>query len=149
MVRGAVCAGALWMSACGSAAPAPRPAETYLDRVEARLATAREETRFVLRHNPAPSCGCPPFEVRLAETWQRVQLGGEPDEPAIIALLQVTGLDADGAPPPEGERDRRSFEVEGLLGDEVALCGRGGLYVSLVPTAFVGVVPTEAAPATP
>lgn len=126
---------------CGSAPAAPKRAETYVDRVAARVLATIDEVRFVLRHNPAGECGCPPFEVKLGDRWQRVEIGGEEDDPAIVALRQVAeavpGGDRDAA-----ARDRRLFEVEARLDEGVALCGRGGLYVSLVPTAFVGVVGT-------
>ncbi len=118
-------------AACASD-PAPKRAETYVDRVELRVLAARDDGRYLLRHNPADACGCPPFEVKLGEVWHRVAIGGEVDDPAIVSLLEATAT-------PE-VHDRRVFEVEARLDDEVALCGRGGLYVSLVPTAFVGVV---------
>ena len=104
------------------------------------MQAALEEVRFVLRHNPAGECGCPPFEVKLGDRWQRVEIGGEEDDPAIVALRQV----AEAAPGNDGAatHDRRLFEVEARLDEGVALCGRGGLYVSLVPTALVGVVGT-------
>jgi hypothetical protein len=145
----------LLMAACAAACSTPkRPApDTYVDRVEARAVAALEQKSFVLRHNPATACGCPPFEVRLGEHWQRVEIGGELDDPTIVALLKVAGVGDELGQGSNGQpllglersarvRDHRMFEVEGALSDEVALCGRGGLYVSLVPTAFVGVVAT-------
>jgi|GEM_PF-4480604 len=129
--------------ACGSAAPTTKRAETYVDRVQARVQAALEEVHFLLRHNPTGECGCPPFEVKLGDRWQRVEIGGEGDDPALAALRQV----ADSAYGKSREaRDRRVFEVEAHLEEGVALCGRGGLYVSLVPTAFVGVVGAEPEP---
>lgn len=143
--------------ACQSSTTRP-VRETYVDRVEARVVLAREEPTHILRHNPAVACGCPPFEVKLGEHWQRVELGGELDDPVIVELLEAAGVDdvlgPRGGPAVLGiarverERDRREFEIEGSLSDEIALCGRGGLYVSLVPTAFVGVV-GESTPAPP
>jgi len=130
-------------------------AQTYVDRVEARVKAALEEVNFLLRHNPAGECGCPPFEVKLGERWQRVEIGGEEDDPAIVALRQLAEAPVSPpaalaeAPPGErgtGSRDRRVFEVEGRLEEGVGLCGSGGLYVSLVPTAVVGVVGTTPEP---
>jgi len=120
--------------ACGSS-PEPRRVETYVDKVESRVLLAADETHFLLRHNPAEECGCPPFEVKLGERWQRVELAGDEDDPVIVALAELVTPDAAGA------RDRRVFAVEGRLDREVGLCGRGGLYVSLVPTALVGLAP--------
>lgn len=115
--------------------PAPVRIETYVDRVQGRVQSALEEPRFLLRHNPAAECGCPAFELKLGAVWQRVELAAEEDDPAVMALQQLIEPVLDTR-----ARDRRVFEVEGRLEDAVGLCGRGGLYVSLVPTALVGVV---------
>ena len=122
---------------CGSS-PTPKRVQTYVDRVEARVVAAAEDTRFVLRHNPAEECGCPPFEVKLGDRWQRVEIAGDVEDPVIVALAELVAP-AGGDP---SARDRRLFEVEGRLDREVGLCGRGGLYVSLVPTALVGLAGT-------
>lgn len=121
------------LSACGSAPSAPRRAPTYVDRVRERVRAASDAGSYLLRYNPAAECGCPPFEVRLGEVWQRVEIGGDEEDPVIVGLAEVAQKKSEG-------RERRVFEVEGQLQDLVALCGRGGLYASLVPTALLGEV---------
>ena len=131
---------AVLAAACASQETKKPRVENYVDRTLVRVQAALEEKHFLLRHNPAAECGCPPFEVKLDARWQRVEIGGDEDDEAIVALVQA----AEGAPA-EG-RDRRVFEVEARLEESVALCGRGGLYVSLVPTAFLGVVEAASSP---
>jgi len=120
---------------CGSAPPTERREPTYVDRVQERVRAALEAPSHRLRYNPAAQCGCPPFELRLGEVWQRVEIGGDEDDPVIVALAELAQRTAE-----PGARDRRVFEVEGQLQGGVALCGRGGLYASLVPTALLGEV---------
>ena len=130
---------------CASPRSALRAEATYVGKVEARVKAAQEEARFVLRHNPAAACGCPPFELKLGTQWQRVEIiGGEADDPTVLALAEISEQ-----PPAVGQRDRRVFGVEGQLEERVALCGRGGLYVSLVPTAFLGEVVAPPGAASP
>lgn len=102
------------------------------------MRAALEAPSYRLRYNPAAPCGCPPFEVKLGEVWQRVEIGGEEDDPVIVALGELARQSDPGA------RDRRVFEVEGQLQDLVALCGRGALYASLAPTALLGEVDRSA-----
>lgn len=127
------------LSACGSAPQAPRRAPTYVDRVRERVRDASDAGSWLLRYNPAAECGCPPFEIRLGEVWQRVEIGGDEEDPVIVGLAEVA--QKKGEP---GGRERRVFEVEGQLQDIVSLCGRGGLYASLVPTALLGEVGSPA-----
>lgn len=123
--RGAALVG-LVLAGCGSSPTVKPRTAAYLRVVEARVAAASESTRFVLRHNPA-ACGCPPFEVQLGDTWQRAELVGvEPDDTTIL------GLEAKLEAHPDAE-----MTIEGRLDGELATCGRGMLYVSIVPSALV------------
>lgn len=124
---------ALALIGCASA-PEPRGVATYADVVRARVEAAKSESSFALRHNPA-ACNCPPFEVRLGSTWQRVELvtqapDGEED-PVILALRQVVERHT-----LSGRRERGELRVQGRLEDTLGTCGRGALYVSLVPLAL-------------
>lgn len=123
---------ALGLGAACASAPAPSREPTYVDRVQARVRAALDAPSYRLRYNPAAQCGCPPFEVMLGEVWQRVEIGGDEDDPVIVALGELAQQSEPGA------RDRRVFEVEGQLQDLVSLCGRGALYASLAPTALLG-----------
>ena len=119
------------LAACAStpaAQGAPRTA-AYLRAVSARVEVARDEQRFVLRHNPAP-CDCPAFEVRLGDVWQRVELVGDADDPTILAVDNQIQL-----------RPESELTVVGKLEPELATCGRGTLSVSLVPTGFDASLP--------
>jgi len=124
----------LALAACASAPPRAPKSATYLRAVEARVEAASDTTRFVLRHNPA-TCDCPPYEVKLGEVWQRVELVGVDEDDATLQALDVAVSQA-----PDAE-----VVIEGHLDSELATCGLGTLYVSLVPTAFVG-EPSLAAP---
>ncbi|MFO0750174.1 MAG: hypothetical protein U1F43_31575 [Myxococcota bacterium] len=122
------------LSGCASTPPRMPRSAAYLAAVRERVATHADETRFVLRHNPS-SCDCPPFEVKLGEVWQRTELVGVDDDDATVLALEAaieTGPDAELA-------------IEGHIEGEPATCGRGALYVSLVPTAFIG-PPAQPAP---
>jgi len=117
----------------GCATSPERGEPTYRDRVERRVELAWEEARFVLRHNPT-TCNCPPFEVRLGATWQRVELvasSGEPEDDEVIAELGrlVETSEAEGS--------LLNVTVMGRLEEALGECGRGALFVSLVPVGLV------------
>jgi len=121
------------LGACATQEAATR-ARNYADLVVERVKLAQGERRFLLRLNPS-ACECPPFEVKLGETWQRTEvLAADADEPVVAALDTLMTARVEG-------RDRRVFAVDGRLEGNVFRCGRGGLYVSLVPTALVGAAP--------
>lgn len=119
----------IFVGACATE-QAPTRAKNYADVVVERVRQAQAETRFMLRLNPS-ACECPPFEVKLGETWQRAEvLAADAEEPVVAALDTLMTARVEG-------RDRRVFAIEGRIEDTVLRCGRGGLYVSLVPTALV------------
>jgi len=129
---------------------------TYEDIVNLRLDTSRQAQTFVLRYNPA-DCGCSPFEVLLGErrpdedvaestsadtpiassgapTWQRVEIAGvDESDPVVLALRDHIARRALAS-----TRDRTRFRVEGGLESRLGSCGRGSLFVSLVPSRLVG-----------
>lgn len=117
----------LALAGCASTPPRTPKSAAYLRAVEARIATAGDTTRFVLRHNPT-SCDCPPYEVRLGDVWQRTELVGIDEDDATLLALEVA----------IGQAPESEVAVEGRLEGDPATCGLGTLYVSLVPTAFVG-----------
>ena len=63
----------------------------------------------------------------LGDTWQRGQLVEvEADDPVVMAI--ETSLE---------ERPDAELTIEGRVDNDLLTCGRGMLYVSLVPSAFV------------
>lgn len=121
-----VAAATLALGACASSPPQKPRTAAYLRIVEQRVEVAREQPSFVLRHNPT-ACDCPPFEVLLGETWQRVELVGVDEEDATILAIDAA-IDT---------RPEAEVTIEGRLDGDLQTCGRGALYVSLVPTALV------------
>ncbi len=158
------------IGACASAPP-PLP-RTYEDIVNLRLEAARQSQTFVLRYNPA-DCGCSPFEILLGENappgtaddsvpadpsrspagaphrvagrssiWQRVEIAGVDESDPVVLALQ----DHIARRTLASTRDRTLFRVEGRLESRLGSCGRGSLFVSLVPSGLVGFEGDEATP---
>jgi hypothetical protein len=126
-------AAALLMSACASARSdkpsLSAPAPDYAQTVRARLALASSQRDFTVRFNPA-ACGCPPFEVRLADVWQRVAFDvSSEDDPVLVALRDATASSARREP-------GQTWDVQGRLDSSLITCGRGALVVTLRPTAL-------------
>lgn len=125
----------LLLTACASARAdkpslsAPAPAPDYGETVRARLVAASDLRAFTVRFNPA-ACGCPPFEVRLSEVWQRVSFDVSSEEdPVLVGLRAAT---ADSARREPGQ----TWIVQGRMDSSLITCGRGALVVTLRPTAL-------------
>ena len=124
---------ALVFSACATVQPSLDPTVelNYTDRMTARLEQSRGAMEHRLRYNPT-SCRCPPFELWLHDTWQRVDLAVEDvDDPTLNELMQATSTD--------GREAGRVYRVEGELSADLSSCGGGLLYVTLEPTLYRGV----------
>jgi hypothetical protein len=116
------------------------PPPDYAETVRLRLAAAADAESHTLRFNPA-ACGCPPFEVRLGEAWQRVAFDvSDEQDPVLVALREQT------AAAPRREAGR-TWEVQGRLDTSLITCGRGALVVTLRPTELLPAkVPADARP---
>lgn len=121
------------LTACGGAkvVDKPAPAPTYEELVLARAEAAADVSTHDLRYNPT-TCRCPPFEVKLGEHWQRVDLAiDDPEDPILAALLQATKETDD--------QTGRLYTVDGTLTDVIGTCGFGTRFVTLEATEFQGV----------
>jgi hypothetical protein len=94
----------------------------FLDRLTARVEAARDQAQWQLRHNPV-RVACPPWELRLANLWHRVQLleGEETDAMAQLEAAVVR----------ETEERPMAWRVEGELDDDVSACARGAVLLRL------------------
>ncbi len=120
--------GVIYLVGCAAIAPAsPGRSERspgYLEIVEARLAEHGDSGPWTLRFNPAP-CSCPAFEVLLGESWHRVAFDADEEDPLMVRLAEQSAL-------PEG-RESTLWRLGGRLLLQATRCGRGALYVTLVP----------------
>lgn len=107
----------------------PVPPPTYADVVRQRLDDAGDVRIHTIRHNPT-LCGCPLFEVRLGETWQRVTFGVSDDEhPVLVTLREAVDADVQAG-------SASTHVIQGKLDSSLATCARGAIYVVLEPSAY-------------
>jgi hypothetical protein len=67
--------------------------------------------------------------------------GVDESDPVVLALRDHIARRALAS-----TRDRARFRVEGRLESRLGSCGRGSLFVSLVPSGLIGMEDDEAAP---
>jgi hypothetical protein len=120
--------------------PAPPPL-TPVEELRAVLEAASSSLWYELRYNPVP-CDCPPYELRLGDSWVRVALRPpfEEEQGPTAALLARSSADL-------ADERLAHYAVFGGLDDGVQRCETNALVARLDVASWSDQVPPPLPPA--